>query len=145
MPSLHVWPCAGGQGARHLHDEKNYLQALAPYIWLGSRPLLLTHVLLLPQADEASRGSMASSEKAGRGAGSIAGSAATGESGRASQLGERRRGRGRTRTLARRGSLLGLAQASAKGDEGQDLGSWKVFTATWLETELALGISWETL
>lgn len=93
--------------------------------------LLLTHAPPLLQLDEASRGSVASSEKAGRGAGSTAGSAATGESGGASRVRQpgASQGRGRGREVARRGSLLGLAQASAKDDEGQGFGAWKVFIA----------------
>lgn len=80
---------------------------------------------------------MASNEKGSAAAVRGAAGSAAGESGGASspvrQSSEgQRQGRVRGRTLARRGSLLGLEQASSKGDRGQGLGAWKVPPA-WLE------------
>lgn len=100
------------------------------------------------QVDGARRGSAAPGEKkrAGAAAGSTAGSVETGESGddaasTARQSGEGKgRGRGRAaQAHTRRGSLLGLEQASSKDDEGEHLGAWKVpFSETWLDSTLTL-------
>lgn len=135
MLSLHVRTTVCGRRGATCHQIGIAAsQALDGHSAASS--LLLTHAPPLLQLDEASRGSVASSEKAGRGAGSTAGSAATGESGEAFRVRQpgASQGRGRGREVARRGSLLGLAQASAKDDEGQGFGAWKVFIAKWLET-----------